>query len=69
MNFKKFWRTTMSTYHDIEQRMCYLSTQDAELLRHAQMLLYLLVQNSIFLEQLAAEGVTRTTWMSSFKRG
>jgi uncharacterized membrane protein len=66
------FRTTMSTYHDIEQIMKHLSAQDAELvhltkhllaqdaelLRHAQLLMHLLEKNGISLEQLAVEGVT-----------
>ena len=66
------FRTTMSTYHDIEQVMNHLSAQDAELviltkhllaqdaelLRHAQLIMYLLERNGISLEQLAAEGAT-----------
>jgi len=37
--------TTMNTYHDIEQVMKHLSAQDAELLRHAQLLMHLLEKN------------------------
>ena len=36
------FRTTMSTYHDIEQIMQHLSAQDSELLRHARMIEHLL---------------------------
>lgn len=49
------FRTTMSTYHDIEQIMLHLSAQDAELLRHAKMLIRLLEKNGISLQQLEAE--------------
>lgn len=49
------FRTTMSTYHDIEQIMQHLSAQDAELLRHAKMLINLLEKNGISLQQLEAE--------------
>ena len=52
------FRTTMSTYHDIEQIMQHLSAQDTELLRHAKMLIHLLEKNGISLEQLEAEGTT-----------
>jgi uncharacterized membrane protein len=52
------FRTTMSTYHDIEQVMKHLSAQDAELVRHAQLLTHLLTKNGISLEMLAAEGAT-----------
>lgn len=48
----------MSTYHDIEQVMNHLSAQDAELVRHAQLLMHLLEKNGTSLEQLAAEGAT-----------
>ena len=54
------FRTTMSTYHDIEQIMQHLSAQDAELLRHAKMLIHLLEKNGISLQQLEAEGATTT---------
>jgi hypothetical protein len=47
--------TTMSIYHDIEQIMQHLSAQDAELLRHAKMLIHLLEKNGISLQQLEAE--------------
>ena len=73
------FRTTMSTYHDIEQVMNHLSAQDAELLRltkhllaqdaellrHAQLLMHLLAKNGISLELLAAEGAT-TTQLDAF---
>jgi uncharacterized membrane protein len=54
------FHTTMSTYHDIEGIMKHLSSQDAELLRHAKMLIHLLEKNGISLQQLEAEGVTTT---------
>lgn len=64
------FRTTVNTYHDIEQVLNHLSSQDAELLRltqhllaqdaellrHTQLLTHLLEKNGISLEQLAAEG-------------
>ena len=50
------FRTTVSTYHDIEQVMQHLAAQDAELLRHARMLEHLLEKNGISLQQLEAEG-------------
>lgn len=49
------FRTTMSTFHDIEQIMQHLVAQDAELLRHARMLEHLLEKNGITLQQLEAE--------------
>ena len=49
------FHTTISTYHDIEQIMQHLSAQDAELLRHAKMLMHLLEKNGISLQQLEAE--------------
>ena len=52
------FRTTMSTYHDIEQIMQHLSAQDAELLHHTKMLLHLLEKNGISLQQLESEGAT-----------
>ncbi len=52
------FRTTMSTYHDIEQIMLHLSAQDAELLRQAKMLIHLLEKNGISLQQLEAEGAS-----------
>jgi uncharacterized membrane protein len=52
------FRTTMSTYHDIEQIMQHLSAQDGELLRQAKMLIHLLEKNGISLEQLGTEGNT-----------
>jgi uncharacterized membrane protein len=52
------FRTTMSTYHDIEEIMQHLSAQDAELLRQAKMLIHLLEKNGISLQQLESEGTT-----------
>ncbi len=52
------FRTTMSTYHDIEQIMLHLSAQDAELLRQAKMLIHLLEKNGISLQQLETEGAS-----------
>lgn len=49
------FRTTMSSYHDIEQIMQHLSAQDAELLRHTRMLIHLMEKNGISLQQLEAE--------------
>jgi hypothetical protein len=49
------YRTTISTYHDIEQVMQHLAAQDAELLRHAKMLEHLLEKSGISLQQLEAE--------------
>lgn len=60
------FRTTMSTYHDIEEILKHLSAQDAELLRHARMLLHLLEKNGISLQQLEAEGVTTSHLVDSF---
>jgi hypothetical protein len=54
------FRTTMSAYDDIEQILKHLLAQDAELLRHAQLLTHLLEKNGISLEQLAAEGAIPT---------
>jgi uncharacterized membrane protein len=59
------FRTTMSTYHDIEQIMQHLSAQDAELLRHARMLEHLLEKNGISIQQLMAEG-TATSHLEPF---
>jgi len=59
------FRTTMSTYHDIEGIMKHLVAQDAELLRHAQMLIHLLEKNGISLQQLASEGAT-TSYLNAF---
>lgn len=56
------FKTTMSTYHDIEQIMQHLSAQDAELLRHAKMLEHLLEKNGISWQQLQAEG-TATSYL------
>lgn len=49
------FRTTMSTYHDIEQIMEHLCAQDAELLHQTKMLIHLLEKNGITLQQLEAE--------------
>jgi uncharacterized membrane protein len=49
------FKTTMSTYHDIEQIMQHLLAQDAELLHHTKMLIHLLEKNGIALPQLEAE--------------
>ena len=54
------YHTTTSTYHDIEQIMQHLSAQDAELLRHAKMLVHLLEKNGISLQQLEAEDAAAT---------
>jgi uncharacterized membrane protein len=59
------FHTTMSTYHDIEEIMKHLAAQDAELLRHAHMLMHLLEKNGISLQQLATEGAT-TSYLSAF---
>lgn len=59
------FRTTMSTYHDIEGIMKHLVAQDAEMLRHAQMLIHLLEKNGISLQQLASEGAT-TSYLNAF---
>jgi len=60
------FRTTMSSYHDIEQIMQHLSEQDAELLRHSKMLIHLLEKNGIPLQQLEAEGTTATHLVDPF---
>jgi NADH pyrophosphatase NudC (nudix superfamily) len=62
------FNTTMSTYHDIEQIMQHLSAQDAELLRHAKMLIHLLEKNGISLQQLEAEGATTSHLVDPFTR-
>jgi len=59
------FHTTMSTYHDIEEIMKHLAAQDAELLRHAHMLIHLLEKNGISLQQLATEGAT-TSHLDAF---
>jgi uncharacterized membrane protein len=59
------FRTTMSTYHDIEQIMQHLSAQDAELMRHAKMLIHLLEKNGISLQQLEAE-VGKTSQLEAY---
>lgn len=60
------FRTTMSTYHDIEQIMQHLSAQDAELLRHAKMLMQLLEKNGISLQQLEREGTGTSNLVDPF---
>ena len=60
------YRTTMSTYHDIEAIIQHLSAQDAELLRHTHMLVHLLEKNGISLQQLEAEGVTTSHLVDPF---
>lgn len=73
------FRTTMSTYHDLEQVMKHLLAQDtelvhltkhllaqdAELLRHAHLLMRLLAKNGISPELLAAEGIA-TSHLDAF---
>lgn len=59
------FRTTMSTYHDIEQIMKHLVAQDEELLRHAHMLEHLLEKNGITLEQLETE-VGRSSHLETY---
>lgn len=49
------YKTTMNTYHHIEQIMQHLSAQDEELLLHAKMLEHLLEKNGISRQQLEAE--------------
>ena len=44
------YETTMKTYHDIEQIMKHLSSQDEELLRQTQMIMHLMQANGIALE-------------------
>lgn len=60
------FNTTMSTYHDIEQIMKHLSAQDAELLRHAHMLMHLLEKNGISINQLETEGITTSHLVDPF---
>lgn len=60
------FNTTMSTYHDIEEVMKHLAAQDAELLRHAHMLMHLLEKNGITIKQLEAEGATTTHLVDAF---
>lgn len=59
------FRTTLSTYHDIEQIMNHLSAQDNELLHHAHMLIHLLEKNGITLQQLGVEGLA-TSHLETF---
>ena len=44
------YETTMKIYHDIEQIMKHLSSQDEELLRQTQMIMHLMQTNGIALE-------------------
>lgn len=60
------FRTTMSTYHDIEQIMQHLLAQDSELLRHAKMLEHLLEKNGISVQQLMAEGTATSHLVDPF---
>ena len=55
----------VSTYHDSEQIMQHLSAQDAELLRHAKMLIHLLEKKGISLQQLEAE-VGKTSQLEAY---
>jgi len=59
------FNTTQKSYHDIEQMMQHLCAQDAELLRHAHLLMHLLEKSGISLRQLEAEGTT-TSHLDSF---
>lgn len=59
------FKTTMSTYHDIEQIMQHLLAQDAELLHHTKMLINLLEKNGISLQQLETEGAS-TSLLDSY---
>ncbi len=49
------YRTTMSTYHDIEQIMQHLIAQDNEILRQSKMLMHLIEKSGITLQQLEVE--------------
>jgi hypothetical protein len=49
------FQTSQHSFHDIEQIMQHLCAQDAELLRQAKMLEYLLEKNGITLQQLGTE--------------
>lgn len=60
------FHTTISTYHDIEQIMKHLSAQDAELLRHAHLMVHLLEKNGINVAELEAEG-TATSHLADVK--
>ncbi len=62
------FNTTMSTYHDIEAIMKHLSAQDAELLRHAHMLMHLLEKNGISINQLETEGITTSHLVDPFSQ-
>jgi hypothetical protein len=59
------FHATINSYHDIEQIMQHLCAQDAELLRHAKMLIHLLEKNGISLQQLEAEGAS-TSHLDTF---
>lgn len=59
------YKTTMNSYHDIEQVMQHLCAQDEELLRHSKMLIHLLEKNGISLQQLETEG-TSTSHLDAF---
>jgi uncharacterized membrane protein len=49
------FKTTMKTYHEIEQVMNHLGAQDSELLKQTTMLIDLLKKNGVTLEQVEAE--------------
>ncbi len=49
------FKTTMTSYKDIELVMQHLTAQDAELLRHTRMLIHLLEKSGISLQQVEAE--------------
>ncbi len=49
------FKTTMTSFKDIELVMQHLTAQDAELLRHTRMLTHLLEKNGISLQQIEAE--------------
>ncbi len=48
------FKTTMKTYHDIEEIMQHLSAQDAELLKQTHMIIHLLRTAGISPEQVSA---------------
>jgi len=60
------FKTTMSTYHDIEEIMKHLSAQDSELLHQTKMLIHLLEKNGITLQQLQTEGATTSHLVDPF---
>ncbi len=60
------FKTTMSTYHDIEEIMKHLSAQDSELLHQTKMLIHLLEKNGISLQQLQTEGTTTSHLVDPF---